>query len=74
MINKQEVIKHGIDCLMAFAIAFLSSVLATDSVTFRIILISLMSAILIGIIKFREFWNAEVMKDCKVIKVSTIFF
>jgi len=62
---------------MAFAIAFLSAVLATDEITFKVVSISLMSALLIALIKFREFWIAEVLAEknkTASVKIPSIFF
>lgn len=74
--NKNEIIKHIVDCGLAFAIAFLSAMLATEEMNIKIIGISIMSALLVGIIKFQQFWTNEVLKDCtnKVNTLPTIFF
>jgi len=73
----KDLFKHFLDCLMAFAISFLSSILATDTITTRGVLIGFLSALLIMIIKFREYY-ADIMLEKNtgvcIQQTKTIFF
>ena len=68
----KDYIKHLVDCSLAFFIAFFSSILASDDINTKIIIISFSASALIGLLKFREYWNNQIL-GCKE-KVHTIFF
>jgi len=57
--NKQLILKHIIDCGMAFAISFLSILAATGTITGKDLLVALIPSLLVGLIKFRDFWNIQ---------------
>jgi hypothetical protein len=67
--SEGEVLKHIIDCALAGMVSFFTIVATTGmnlNLSFKDIVIPLGSAILIGLIKFRDYWQTDVM--------HTIFF
>lgn len=77
--NKKLIIYNLIDCGIAFAIAFLTAVLLLGEITLKGILISLGSATLVGLIKFRDFYSKQVenlnaKNNKKIVQISSIFF
>ena len=62
--NKKELLKHGIDCLLAFAISFLSILGATGTITWKDVGVAIIPSLLVGIIKFRDVWNTHLNPKC----------
>lgn len=57
--NKQLILNHIVDCILAFAISFLSMLAATGEITLKYVLIALIPSLLVGLTKFRDFWNTQ---------------
>ena len=61
--NSQLIFKHLVDCGMAFAISFLSILAATGTMTGKDLLLALIPSLLVGLIKFRDFWNTQLKPE-----------
>lgn len=59
--DKELIFKNIVDCSLAVAISFLSTTLVLHQITIGSVIVNLMTGILIGLIKFREFWTTKVM-------------
>lgn len=57
-----EIFKNIVDCSLAFMISFLSASLALEEMTFKCLMIALISSLLVGMIKFKEYWSAQMPK------------
>lgn len=55
----KELIKHIVDALLAFGISFLSATLALNEITWKGLLIAGCAAMLVCLIKFRDYWNTQ---------------
>jgi hypothetical protein len=67
----KDAIKHIIDCTLAFAISFFSILAATGNISFHDALIALIPSVLVGLIKFRDYWNIRLNPQCQT---HTILF
>ena len=69
----KEWIKHAVDCSLAFGISFFSILGATGNITLKDTLIAVVPSLLVGLIKFRDYWNTKLDPLSKRIKTPTIF-
>jgi hypothetical protein len=67
-------VKHVVDCILAFAISFLSAIAATGMIDYKNLMIALIPSLLLGIIKFRDYWNTQLVPKKYQVKPMTIFF
>jgi hypothetical protein len=54
-----EIGKNIVDCGLAVMISFISAALALDEVTFKCVFISFLSGLLIGLLKFRDYYQTQ---------------
>lgn len=57
----KHIVKHIVDAGLAFGISFLSATLALDEITMKAVIIAGCAAMLVCLIKFRDFWNTELL-------------
>lgn len=55
----KEIVWNIINSLLASAISFVSAMLAASEINIKVILISFGTGILVGLVKFRDYWTAE---------------
>jgi len=67
----KEWVKHAVDCGLAVAISFLSTTIAAGKIDGYTLMINAVTGLLVGLIKFRDYWQAAIAKDKKT---PTIFF
>lgn len=65
----KEITAHIVDCLLAFAISFLSILGATGTMTLRDTGLALIPSLLVGLIKFRDWYNTTLDPNCPTPKI-----
>ncbi len=64
--EKKELFKHLVDCILAIAISFISTTLAAGQIDGTTILINGMTGLLVGLIKFRDVWNTHLNEESPI--------
>ena len=70
---KKIIIKHIIDASLAFAISFFSIWGATGTITAQNALMALIPSVLVGLIKFRDYYSTQLNTGKKKVEVPFIF-
>lgn len=57
--ERKEIFYNVINTLLLTTIAFISGVVAVEAVTFRVVFVSLLMGFIVGLTKFKEYWDGE---------------
>jgi hypothetical protein len=64
--NRDEIIWNIVNACLAGMISFLSALIAAGEINWKVIVVSLITAVLIMCIKFKSYWDGEKKEYIKI--------